>query len=85
MTLLRAFARDQNAAKNIAAAAIATPDAVPALPVAGDRPETLNARRAHVRPTLTGRQRALKREDPAGPLPPGPPRRSNPAALPQPA
>jgi len=77
--------RDQNAAINIATAAVAAPNAVPAVPVAGDRPETLNARRAHVRPTLTGGQRALKREDPGCPLPPGPPRRSNPAALPQPA
>jgi putative transposase len=77
--------RDQNAAINIATAAIAAPDAVPAVPVADDRPETLNARRAHVRPTLTGGQRALKWEDPGVPIPPGPPRRSNPAALPQPA
>src|SRR5664279_5188657 len=77
--------RDQNAAINIAAIAIRAPDAVPAVPVADDRPETLNARRAHVRPTLTGGRRAVKREDPAGPLPPGPPRRSNPAALPNPA
>ena len=59
--------RDLNAAINIATAAIAAPDAVPAVPVAGDRPETLNARRAHVRPTLTGGQRALKREDPGIP------------------
>jgi len=76
--------RDQNAAINIATAAVAAPDAVPAVPVAGDRPETLNARRAHERPTLTGGQRALKREDPEGPIQSGPPRRSNPAALPQP-
>ena len=76
--------RDQNAAINIATAAVAAPDAVPAVPVAGDRPETLNARRAHVRPTLTGGQRALKREDPEGPIQSGPPRRSNSAAPPQP-
>ena len=65
--------RDQNAAINIATVAIAQRDAVPPESVAGDRPETLNARRAHVRPTLTGRQRALKREDPGGPLRPGHP------------
>ncbi len=73
--------RDLNAAINIATAAIAASDAVPLESVAGGRPETLNARRAHVRPTLIGRPRALKREDLGGPLSPGPPRRSNPAAL----
>ena len=55
--------RDMNAAMNIAATASAP--AVPtAMHVASDKQETLNARRAHVRPTSTGGQCSMKREDP---------------------
>lgn len=65
--------RDQNAAINIATAAIAAPDVVPAVSVTGDRPETLNARRAYVRPTLTGWQPGIDAGRPGQSLPAGHP------------
>lgn len=71
--------RDWNAARNIARHAVPVDQNV-----APDRGETLNARGASVRPAVPrgGRQEALKREDPADKA--GPPRRSDPPALPAP-
>lgn len=68
--------RDVNAARNIERHAVS-----PELLVACDKRETLNARRAQVRPAAPrgGRRRAMKREDTG---PPGlvPPQRSDPLA-----
>jgi putative transposase len=71
--------RDWNAARNIARHAVPVDQHV-----ASDRGETLNARGASVRPAASrgSRQGAVKREDPV--VKAGPPRRSDPPALPNP-
>lgn len=70
--------RDVNAARNIERHAVS-----PDLSVACDKRETLNARRAPVRPAAPrdSRRGALKRED-TGPPGPVPPQRSDPLASP---